>query len=118
MNAQHLIYEAQKAAHYGLNDSVAFMAVTSVPAKRLGQGWRIGQVKEGRDLFGTRSMNIIYLNIDPLFVQGYDADVIIWNRNPLELGAKPLATFIDVSNPPKIIYLCRYEKTFLKKKIT
>jgi hypothetical protein len=36
-----------------------------------------------------------------LFVQGYDADVVIWNRNPLELGAKPLATFIDVSNLPK-----------------
>ncbi|KAI9345320.1 hypothetical protein BDR26DRAFT_893525 [Obelidium mucronatum] len=72
LNAQHLIYEAQKAAHYGLDEAVAFAAVTSVPAERIGAGWRIGRLQEG-----------------------YDADVVVWDRPPLQLGAHPLRVFID-----------------------
>ncbi|KAJ3261476.1 hypothetical protein HDU77_000850 [Chytriomyces hyalinus] len=72
LNAQHLIYEAQKAAHYGLDEQVAFAGVTSVPAERLGAGWRIGRV-----------------------AVGYDADVLIWDRPPLQLGAHPLRVIID-----------------------
>ncbi|KAJ3210089.1 hypothetical protein HDU82_008790 [Entophlyctis luteolus] len=72
LNAQHLVYEAQKSAHYGLDEDLAFMAVTSIPADRIGAGWRIGRISEG-----------------------YDADVLIWNRPPLSLGAHPLRVIID-----------------------
>ncbi|KAJ3064162.1 hypothetical protein HDU98_000128 [Podochytrium sp. JEL0797] len=72
MNAAHLIYEAQKAVHYGLDEGVAFMGVTSVPAERIGAGWRIGRVQEG-----------------------WDADVVVWDRAPLQLGATPLRVIID-----------------------
>ncbi|KAJ3013183.1 UNVERIFIED_CONTAM: hypothetical protein HDU68_000830 [Siphonaria sp. JEL0065] len=72
LNAQHLIYEAQKAAHYGLDEAVAFAAVTSVPAERIGAGWRIGRIQEG-----------------------FDADVVVWDRPPLQLGAHPLRVIID-----------------------
>ncbi|KAJ3143101.1 hypothetical protein HK100_010684 [Physocladia obscura] len=72
LNAQHLIYEAQKSAHYGLDEDTAFAAVTSVPADRIGAGWRIGRIAEG-----------------------YDADVLVWDRPPLTLGAHPLRVIID-----------------------
>ncbi|KAI8622460.1 hypothetical protein BC830DRAFT_1089218 [Chytriomyces sp. MP71] len=72
LNAQHLIYEAQKAAHYGLDEQIAFAAVTSVPAERIGAGWRIGRIAEG-----------------------YDADVLVWDRPPLQMGAHPLRVIID-----------------------
>ncbi|KAI8851354.1 hypothetical protein BC829DRAFT_123954 [Chytridium lagenaria] len=72
LNAQHLIFEAQKAAHYGLDPDAAFASVTSVPAERLGLGWRIGTL-----------------------AVGYDADVLVWDRHPLELGAAPLKVIID-----------------------
>ncbi|KAJ3117413.1 hypothetical protein HDU96_006794 [Phlyctochytrium bullatum] len=70
--ARHLIYEAQKAHQYGLDADVALAAVTSVPAERMGAGWRIGRV-----------------------APGFDADVVVWDRHPLELGARPLKVFID-----------------------
>ncbi|KAI9354102.1 hypothetical protein DFJ73DRAFT_827917 [Zopfochytrium polystomum] len=72
LNAQNLLYEAQKGAHYGVDPELAFMAVTSVPAERLGLGWRIGRIAEG-----------------------FDADVVVWDRPPLELGAHPLRVIID-----------------------
>ncbi|KAJ3206808.1 hypothetical protein HDU67_007941, partial [Dinochytrium kinnereticum] len=72
LNAQHLIFEAQKAAQYGLDPDTAFAAVTSVPAERLGMGWRIGRL-----------------------AVGYDADVLVWDRHPLDLGAHPLKVIID-----------------------
>jgi imidazolonepropionase-like amidohydrolase len=43
-----------------------------VPAKALGLGHRVGSLKPG-----------------------YDADVVIWDRNPLSLGAAPLQVFVD-----------------------
>ncbi|KAI8972131.1 hypothetical protein BDB01DRAFT_750183 [Pilobolus umbonatus] len=72
MNSQHLVFEAAKAAHYGLPPQEAFKAVTSVPAHALGLGDRIGALKVG-----------------------YDADIVIWDRSPLDLGAAPVQVFID-----------------------
>ncbi|KAJ3028160.1 UNVERIFIED_CONTAM: hypothetical protein HDU68_002353 [Siphonaria sp. JEL0065] len=71
-NAQNLIYEAQKAVHYGLDPDIAFQAVTSVPAEKIGVGHRIGRVAEG-----------------------FDADLVVWDRPPLQLGAHPLRIIID-----------------------
>ncbi|KAI8333784.1 hypothetical protein EDC96DRAFT_525755 [Choanephora cucurbitarum] len=72
INSQHLAFEAAKAAHYGLTEQEAFKAITSVPANALGLGHRLGSLKTG-----------------------YDADVVIWDRHPLSLGASPLQVFID-----------------------
>lgn len=72
LNSQHLVYEAAKTTHYGLPAQNAFMAVTSVPANAIGLGHRIGSLKVG-----------------------YDADLVLWDRNPLELGATPLQVFVD-----------------------
>ncbi|KAJ3180590.1 hypothetical protein HDU85_003994 [Gaertneriomyces sp. JEL0708] len=72
LNAQHLIHEAAKAHHYGLSAELAIKSVTSVPATKLGAGHRIGQLKPG-----------------------YDADAVIWDRHPLELGAHPLKVIVD-----------------------
>ncbi|CAO3654957.1 unnamed protein product [Mucor fragilis] len=72
LNSQHLIFEAAKTTHYGLPAQEAFKAVTSVPANAIGLGHRIGSLKVG-----------------------YDADVVIWDREPLALGATPLQVFID-----------------------
>ncbi|KAI8061177.1 hypothetical protein BC940DRAFT_245434 [Gongronella butleri] len=72
LDSSHLIFEAAKAHHYGLTEQEAFQAVTSVPARALGLDHRIGSLKVG-----------------------YDADVVIWDRSPLELGAAPLQVFID-----------------------
>lgn len=72
LNSQHLIFEAAKAHHYGLSASVAIQAVTSAPAKLMGQDWRIGHVRPG-----------------------YDADLVLWDRFPLEIGAKPFRVFTD-----------------------
>ncbi|RCH90814.1 hypothetical protein CU098_006867, partial [Rhizopus stolonifer] len=72
LNSQHLIFEAAKTTHYGLPPQEAFKAVTSTPANAIGLGHRIGSLKVG-----------------------YDADLVIWDREPLELGATPLQVFID-----------------------
>ncbi|KAI9314997.1 hypothetical protein BX666DRAFT_1879434 [Dichotomocladium elegans] len=72
LNSQHLVFEAAKASHYGLPAQEAFKAVTSVPASAIGLGHRIGSLKVG-----------------------YDADVVIWDRPPLTMGAAPLQVFID-----------------------
>ncbi|CAG8727104.1 2824_t:CDS:2, partial [Dentiscutata heterogama] len=71
-NAQNLAYEAAKAYHYGLDEHQSLAAITSVPAKALGLGHRIGQIS-----------------------LGYDADVVVWDSHPLSLGATPLEVYID-----------------------
>ncbi|KAJ3060536.1 hypothetical protein HDU98_003505, partial [Podochytrium sp. JEL0797] len=71
-NAQHLLYEAQKAAYYGVDEDVAFMGVTSVPAERVGAAGRIGRVEVG-----------------------WDADLVVWDREPMVLGARPLRVVVD-----------------------
>ncbi|KAI7897106.1 uncharacterized protein EV154DRAFT_455231 [Mucor mucedo] len=72
LNSQHLIFEAAKTTHYGLPPQEAFKAVTSTPANAIGLGHRIGSLRVG-----------------------YDADLVIWDREPLELGATPLQVFVD-----------------------
>ncbi|KAJ2991745.1 hypothetical protein HDV02_003498 [Globomyces sp. JEL0801] len=72
LNSQNLIYEAAKAHSYGFDAKLAIQSVTSVPAERIGQDWRIGYVRPG-----------------------YDADIVVWDKNPLEIGAHPLKVFTD-----------------------
>ena len=72
LNSQHLIFEAAKAHHYGLSAALAIQAVTSVPARLMGQENRLGHV-----------------------LPGYDADVVIWHTNPLDIGSHPLKVFVD-----------------------
>ncbi|KAJ6469480.1 hypothetical protein C8R45DRAFT_1218581 [Mycena sanguinolenta] len=71
-NARYLIYEAQQAHYFGLPANLALASVTSTPAKVLGQDHRIGHILEG-----------------------YDADVVVWDSHPLSLGATPRQVFID-----------------------
>ncbi|KAG5458218.1 MAG: hypothetical protein BJ554DRAFT_1601, partial [Olpidium bornovanus] len=63
---------AQKAHHYGMTAQAALSSVTTVPAKAMGVGHRIGKL-----------------------AAGYDADVVIWDRHPLRLGAYPVQVFVD-----------------------
>ncbi|KAM5543998.1 hypothetical protein V8D89_002615 [Ganoderma adspersum] len=72
LNSRYLVYEAQQAHYYGLPHNLALAAVTTTPAKVLGQDHRIGYVKEG-----------------------YDADLVLWDSHPLALGATPQQVWID-----------------------
>ncbi|CAG8555495.1 1968_t:CDS:10 [Paraglomus occultum] len=72
LNSQHLAFEAAIASYYGLSEHQALAAITSVPARALGIDHRVGRI-----------------------AVGYDADVLVWNRHPLALGAYPLEVFID-----------------------
>ncbi|KAI8331050.1 hypothetical protein BC941DRAFT_439652 [Chlamydoabsidia padenii] len=72
MNARDLVHEAQKAYHYGFDEHKALSALTSIPANALGVGHRIGSIQEGKD-----------------------ADIVIWERHPLRLGARPRKVIID-----------------------
>ncbi|CCG82913.1 Putative uncharacterized protein [Taphrina deformans PYCC 5710] len=71
-NSQHLLYQSQLATHFDLSDQFAIKAVTSVPARSLGLGHRIGYVRSG-----------------------YDADLVLWDSYPLDLGARPIQVFVD-----------------------
>ncbi|KAF9076825.1 hypothetical protein BDP27DRAFT_1312651 [Rhodocollybia butyracea] len=72
VNSRQLIDEARKAYHFGLSEDLALASVTSAPAKALGLGYRIGVLEEG-----------------------YDADVVMWDSHPLQLGASPVHVWID-----------------------
>ncbi|GAN05479.1 amidohydrolase family protein [Mucor ambiguus] len=72
LNSQRLMFEAAKTTHYGLPPQEAFRAVTSAPADAMGLGHRIGSLKVG-----------------------YDADIVIWDREPVALAAVPLQVFVD-----------------------
>ncbi|KAL2266759.1 hypothetical protein VTJ83DRAFT_6111 [Remersonia thermophila] len=72
LNAQHLVFEAAKAHRYGLPYHAALASVTSAPAEHLGFGNRLGKVKAG-----------------------FDADVVVWDSDPLSLGAAPVQVWID-----------------------
>ncbi|GAD96391.1 hypothetical protein SS1G_01113 [Paecilomyces variotii No. 5] len=71
-HGQWLAYEAQIARHFGLNASLAISSITSVPARALGLDNRIGHI-----------------------LPGYDADLVVWDRHPLRVGATPLEVYID-----------------------
>ncbi|KAJ7253712.1 carbohydrate esterase family 9 protein [Mycena haematopus] len=72
LNSQHLIYEAQQAHYFGLPVNLALASVTSTPARVMGQDHRIGRI-----------------------IQGFDADIVVWDSHPLALGAAPKQVFID-----------------------
>lgn len=72
INAQHVVFEAAKAYRNGLPYHVALAGVTSASAELLGLGERIGKVKAG-----------------------FDADIVIWDSDPLSVGASPVQVFID-----------------------
>ena len=67
INSQHVKQEAAKAYGYGLPYHVALAGITSAPAELLGLGERLGKVKAG-----------------------FDADIVVWDSDPLSLGAAPL----------------------------
>ncbi|MBB5706203.1 amidohydrolase family protein [Sphingopyxis panaciterrulae] len=56
----------------GLSWDQAFAAISSAPARAVGMGDRIGSLKPGRV-----------------------GDVVIWDHDPLELGSRPTAVWID-----------------------
>ncbi|KAK5173901.1 uncharacterized protein LTR77_002582 [Saxophila tyrrhenica] len=72
LNAQHVVFEAAKAYKNGLPYHVALAGVTSASAELLGLGDRIGKIKPG-----------------------YDADVVVWDSDPLSVGAAPVQVWID-----------------------
>ncbi len=71
--ARRLNQEAAKAVKYGnVSEEEALKFVTLNPAKLLHVDNRVGSIKAGKD-----------------------ADLVIWNDNPLSVYAKPLQTFVD-----------------------
>lgn len=72
LNAQHVVFEAAKAYRNSLPYHVALAGVTSASAELLGLGSRLGKVKSG-----------------------FDADIVLWDSDPLSVGATPLQVFID-----------------------
>ncbi|OAA38307.1 carbohydrate esterase family 9 protein [Metarhizium rileyi] len=74
LNAQHVLFEAAKAYHYGLPYHAALAGVTTAPAEELGMGKRLGKVKPG-----------------------FDGDVVVWDSDPLSVGATPVQVWIDGS---------------------
>ncbi|KAK2590074.1 hypothetical protein QQS21_012247 [Conoideocrella luteorostrata] len=72
LNAQHVLFEAAKGYHYGLPYHAALASVTSAPAEELGMANRLGKVKPG-----------------------YDADIVVWDSDPLSVGATPVQVWID-----------------------
>lgn len=72
INARYLLHEAQQAYYFGLPEHLALASVTSTPAIAAGLGHRIGVLEKGAD-----------------------ADVVIWDSHPLQLGATPKRVWID-----------------------
>ncbi|KAI0130278.1 hypothetical protein BJ170DRAFT_308648 [Xylariales sp. AK1849] len=72
LNAQHVVFEAAKSFGYGLPYHAALAAVTTAPAERLGLGQRLGKIKPG-----------------------FDADIVVWDSDPLSIGATPVQVWID-----------------------
>lgn len=72
LNSQHVVFEAAKAYGYGLPYHAALAGVTSAPAELLGLGRRVGKIKPG-----------------------YDADIVVWDSDPLSAGATPVQVWID-----------------------
>ncbi|KAH8094913.1 hypothetical protein BXZ70DRAFT_946606 [Cristinia sonorae] len=72
INSRYLLHEAQQAHYYGLPPHLALSSVTSTPAHAAGMNHRIGRLAEG-----------------------VDADVVLWDSHPLQLGATPRQVWID-----------------------
>ncbi|KAL5606089.1 hypothetical protein BROUX41_006141 [Berkeleyomyces rouxiae] len=72
LNAQHVLFEAAKAYKYGLPYHAALAAMTTAPAHYLGFDDRLGKIKPG-----------------------FDADIVVWDSDPLSAGAAPAQVWID-----------------------
>ncbi|WFD00477.1 hypothetical protein MYAM1_003226 [Malassezia yamatoensis] len=72
LDSRRLIHQAAEAHHYGLSEIAALKSVTSAPAHVMGLAHRIGHIQRGAD-----------------------ADVVLWDRHPLQLGATPMQVYID-----------------------
>ena len=72
LNSRYLLHEAQQAHYYGLSTDLALASVTSTPATAGGMAHRIGMLQLGAD-----------------------ADVVLWDSHPLQLGATPKQVWID-----------------------
>ncbi|KAF3351412.1 hypothetical protein VD0004_g7140 [Verticillium dahliae] len=72
INAQHVLFEAAKAYRYGLPYHAALAGVTTASAELLGLGERLGKIKPG-----------------------FDADIVVWDSDPLSVGAAPAQVWID-----------------------
>lgn len=72
LNAQHVVFEAAKGYKFGLPYHAALASVTSEPADLLGFGQRLGKIKPG-----------------------FDADIVVWDSDPLSVGAAPVQAWID-----------------------
>ncbi|KAL4788813.1 hypothetical protein BDV19DRAFT_397964 [Aspergillus venezuelensis] len=70
--AKFLLDQASIAHSFGLPADKALQSVTSIPARSIAQGHRVGYVRSG-----------------------YDADLVIWDDHPLQVGATALEVFID-----------------------
>jgi len=85
--AKNLIYEAARANHYGLGIESSLHSVSSIPANAIGLGHRVGTLELGKD-----------------------GDVVVWDKHPLVIGARPTKVFLEgvlkvdnpSSNPPSI----------------
>ncbi|KAI0080817.1 hypothetical protein K474DRAFT_1636767 [Panus rudis PR-1116 ss-1] len=82
LNSRYLLFEAQQAHYYGLQPHLALSSVTTTPAKAAGMSHRIG-----------------------ILHKGADADVVLWDSHPLQLGAKPTQVWIDGIPQLKNIHL-------------
>ena len=72
LNGQFPMREAAMAYNFGLEEEAAIASVFAVPAVSIGLGDRLGRVQEG-----------------------YDADLVVWDDHPLQVGATPLQVWID-----------------------
>ncbi|KAG6854875.1 hypothetical protein C0991_012065 [Blastosporella zonata] len=72
IDSRYLLYEAQQAHYFSLPANLSLASVTSTPASIAGLSHRIGVLRKGAD-----------------------ADVVIWDSHPLQLGATPIKVWID-----------------------
>jgi imidazolonepropionase-like amidohydrolase len=70
--SKDLIFQLGKTHYYGFPQDAALKSVTSVAAKAIGLDHKLGIIKEG-----------------------YDADLVAWDRHPLQLGAQADKVIID-----------------------
>ena len=71
-DSKRLLAQVAQTHHFGLSAGRALRGVTSAAAKTLGLDHRLGQARPG-----------------------YDADLVLWDRNPLRVGAGPREVIID-----------------------
>lgn len=71
IDAQYLMNEAAKAHHYGVPEQLALQAVTRNPAQLIGILDRVGTLEPNKD-----------------------ADVVVWQKSPMLLGARPERVFV------------------------